>query len=70
MNYTGVKSIIVLLILMSGIWPHSFLRTGQYRARDDVQKSWMSLDKHMNVFPEAMLLRTLFSYRDNVLDLE
>lgn len=69
MNYAGVKSIIVLLIFMNGIQLYNSLRTGQYRARY-VQKSWMSLEKYMNVFPEAMLLRTLFSYRDNVLDLE
>lgn len=69
MNYAGVKSIIMLLIFTNGIWLHSSLRTGQYRARY-VQKSWMSLDKHINVFPEAMLLRILFSYRDNAFDLE
>jgi len=69
MNYAGVKILIVLLIFMKGIWLLSSLRTGQYRARY-VQKSWMSLDKHMNMLLEARLLRTLFSYRDNILDLE
>lgn len=60
MNYAGVKSIIVLLIFMNGIWLYSSLGTGQSRARY-VQKSWMLLDKHTNVPLEAMLLRTLFS---------